>query len=247
MAKKSKNCLTFLNRTKHFCADLELVDILSIANMRNALAEKDDSTLFFYMKKGKYPILEARKNDDDNRRMAIQHLKATLYSSILKDLYEEFTTYLKSLIYEAAIHCRQPERIAAMDSKHKLNYEAKDILKAGSWDNVVSMVVDSIFQALESERSTINLIKKTDAKLGLNISDAIIQDALPFLEARHLLVHSDGKANEEFRHNFPNLKYDHNNYLDIDYDIINLALEKVTALVFEFDLKAISARILDPQ
>ena len=70
--------------------------------------------------------------------------------------------------------------------------------------------MNQIFQQLENERSTINLLSKIKNKLGLSIEQDLIDKALPFLEIRHIFVHSDGKPCKSFLEKYPNTILDTN-------------------------------------
>ncbi len=86
-----------------------------------------------------------------------------------------------------------------------MKFDAKAILQAGNWESVSKLITDSVFQALESERSTLKLFEKVSNKLALDIKQELIDAALPYLEVRHYLVHADGKAPSDFKGKYPNI------------------------------------------
>ena len=95
--------------------------------------------------------------------------------------------------------------------------------------------MEQIFQQLENERSTITLISKIKNKLGLNIPQDSIDAALPYLEVRHVFVHSDGKPCEEFKRKYPEIKLDQSQRILLNSSFAKDAYEKIKKLILEID------------
>ena len=124
------------------------------------------------------------------------HLKRVLAASLVKDLYEDFVDFLAETMARAALAGVDPKRFTG-DARFELN--TKDVLGAGDWNGVVTLVSQKVFRALGTERKTAALISKSAARLGMTIDQAVIDAAMPFLDARHQLVHQDGKADSKYR------------------------------------------------
>lgn len=243
-ANISKEALVFQNRIRSFKEDLELIDIICTANRKNDFLVTDDA-LFRYLCT-KHTELKKRKTCKKSREIVIQHLRKTVYSSYIKDLYEELTTYLKSIIYQAALISKDRGTAHRLLGEHKIQVAAHDILQFSSLDDLVLKIAGDIIQRLEAERSTAELIKKVCNKLGLNPSSDVIEKALPFLEIRHILVHADGKINKEFSAKYPMFKKDSKGRINLNYELIMEATEKVTSLVNEIDKEVLGKAILKP-
>src|SRR5689334_12453937 len=99
---KTKYFARFLNRSAHFDADLELVDILHIAIKHGILVPAEGDALFDFLNSDKHPRLSGRKSTSHGRVIAIGHLKSTLVASFIKDIYEDLTGYITDLIAGAA-------------------------------------------------------------------------------------------------------------------------------------------------
>ena len=54
--------------------------------------------------------------------------------------------------------------------------QANDVLRLATKEDVIKSVTDQVFQQLESEKSTIELLQKTKNKLGLNIAQELIDE-----------------------------------------------------------------------
>lgn len=182
---KTKYLVRFLNRAAQFEADLELIDVFFTASMAGQLAS--NQYLFKYVAPQKHVRLASRKVNRHNRELALNHLKGTIRAAFLKDIYEDVSTYITDLLAGAARAGLSPERLIG---ENKMSFEVNDVLKCGCWESVINLVAESLFRKLENERSTLKLLIAIDKKLNLGVPEKVIQDALPYLEIRHLLVHS---------------------------------------------------------
>ena len=238
---ESKAHNTFVNRVLHFDDDIEFMDIVCRHVARTDFAE--DDKIFKCFDVDKHPNIARHIATQHSRKLIANHCKATLYASYVKDIYEEFSEYLRSIIAEAFDNAKiSPERIAG--GHETISMTLKDILKFQMNGTLTEIIIGRIFQALENERSTIKLINKVCSKLGLTVDESIIQDAVYYLEIRHKLVHADGLADEDFRKSHQGLTYTNDSHIDLTYDTIISLKKNVTALVDAIDREALSKQIL---
>lgn len=108
------------------------------------------------------------------------------------------------------------------------------------------MVIDNLFQKLETEKNTIALIEKFHKKIGIEINETLVDDAISFLEIRHKLVYTDGKVDECFKKQHDNLSYTKSNYIKLSYDSIKEAKQSVFGLVKDIDSKLFKANLVYP-
>jgi hypothetical protein len=191
---KTKVLVRFLNRVAHFEADLELVDVVSIASKKGRLSSTN-GPIFESVQPSKHPRLGNRRNSEGSRKLAVTHLRRTVASPFSKDLYEEVGAYLTDLIAGAARHGMSPERLIG---EHRVSFEASDILRCTTTDEFVTLVAHSVFRKLEEEQSTLKVLQAIDKKLDLGVDETYSAASLPFLEMRYLLVHQHGVAEEAF-------------------------------------------------
>lgn len=243
MAVHSKQYQTFTNRLLHLNADLELIDIIDVS-IKEGLLTSDQKKLFEKISKAKHPVLFKRTATNTNRQLAINHLKQTVFSAYIKDLYEEVYDYLKSVLTEAAVRAKvEPDRLIG---KQHVEVSVSEILRADKLQSVIEDIVAKLFRKLENERSTTALIEKTCGKLGLTIPEEIQSKAIYYLEIRHQLVHADGKADEQFKETHPDLNYTSGNYIDLRFRLIQNARKSVAKFIEEFDAQAISNGLILP-
>ena len=238
---KTKAYFRFQQRCDYYESDLELCELLiqrflDLPDSTQKLAVALGSTNAQHPKLG-------QRNTLRSRQIRGGHLKRTLAASFVKDLYEDFVEYISEVMLRAAEKGVEPSRFVG-DAKFEL--KASEILALGSWDNVVSLISKKVFRALEGERSTIELIRKAAGRLGLKLDQAIVEAAMPYLEARHLLVHQDGRADNNFRHKYPNIAV-RDDKITLDRAFLSAAQSAIDALAREIDREIIAANLIRPE
>lgn len=107
---KSKSLVSFKNKMSHFNGDLDFVDILTQLVENEYFS--DECELFPGSNDVKYTTLSTYNKVKSNRRLVVNHLKSTVYTAYIKDLYEEFSIYLKGTMKEVYNNAKvSPERI----------------------------------------------------------------------------------------------------------------------------------------
>ena len=169
---KSKGFHRLYNRLNDFMCDYELARI--IYSCRNIISGND--ALFKYLDPAKHPELYKHDSTKQARIMIINHLRATIAVTVIKESYEEVTEYLHYILnIGARSGLVKPERIS--DSV-KVSITANDILGTASHTEIISLVTKQIYQSLESERSTIGLVDKICKRLDIHINQSTIDEAL---------------------------------------------------------------------
>lgn len=228
----SKGYKRFTDRLNYFRIDKEVVNVLY--SQREHLA--DDEKILIGVNEADYPLLNVRVSTEQSRIIVIKHLQHTVYVSFIKELYEEVTEYIRYILKEAALNGADTNRLIG---EHNVNMKANEILSKGSKKDIVEYIMNSVFQQLENERSTLELIKKIKTKLGLTFTQPMIDNALPYLELRHVLVHADGKPNADFKTKYPQFKYDQKHKVKLTNDILDAAYENVNKLLNKIDKEMI--------
>lgn len=240
---RTKAYHAFEQKLHYFDDDIELIDVLRLNVIAGELTENGAQGLLKKVDSKKHAHLSRRKNSEGSRKLVINHLRSTLYSAYIKDIYEEVTDYLRTILEQAAESGFDSGRIIG---EHGFKIDAKEVLRSGDWESITEMIADSVFQALESERSTLKLLEKIANKLSLNIDKDLINKALPYLEVRHLLVHSDGKASDEFKQKHPKIKLN-NNQVILNYTFISRMRKEVKKLIEAYDKEVINKNLVHEQ
>ena len=237
----SKAYHAFKQKMSYFDDDIELVDVLRTAVISGDLTDPATNYLMRHVDPARHSHIRRRKNTDGSRKNTINHLRQSVYASYLKDMYEEVTGYLRLILEQAA---RNGLRAGRVVGEHTFKMDAKAILELGSWENVCKSLAESIFQNLEAERSTLNLLRKIPNKLGLDIPDNLIDDALPYLEVRHALVHTDGRLSPDFVAKYPVIPRKSNGCVDLSFTLINEARTKIKVLMEAYDAEVVAKNLL---
>lgn len=236
----TKARLKFLNRAARFDGDIEFVDVIYSAVLHGDLTPPADHPLFLHVEAATHPRLSTQKISEGNRNHVAGHLRKSVYASYVKDLYEDFSEYLAEIV-NVARKGFTPRRIAA---GHKVTLDANEILDCGSWEGVLDLVTESVFDRLGSMSNTQRITQLLDDVLGLNLDEAIVSAAQPYVELRHLLVHADGVATPEFCSNFPGFRAYENETVKLTSSTVREARAAVTALVEHIDARAIAAGLV---
>ena len=76
--------------------------------------------------------------------------------------------------------------------------------------------------------------------MGLSIEQQLIDNALPFLEIRHIFVHSDGKPNSVFLEKYPAIQLDEHNRILLNSAFAKEAYNSINNLLIAIDNDMIS-------
>ncbi|UWR21125.1 hypothetical protein [Sulfitobacter sp. S190] len=239
---KTKAFWRFTQRIGYYDSDIELCDLLVAAYMQRANSG-DDIAVDLGATAASHPVLAGRPNTLASRRTTGNHLRTTVAAAYIKDLYEDFSEYLAEIMAKAALKGINPGQFVG---DVKFDIQAKDILAAGSWDNVVNQISEGIFRKLENEKSTRDLVRKASIRLGLNINNALLDGAMPYLDARHILVHRDGKTDQRYRDAYPAVRL-RSQKIITDLLFAKDAKTAVRALADDIDAKMIAAGLIRPQ
>lgn len=230
----SKGYRRFKSRLDYFLTDKEFVNILVL----NRELLKGEDTIFRQVDSAKHPLLSNRTNNANSRKLVVNHLRRTIYVAFIKDMYEEVTEYMRYILQEGAMNGADTDRLVG---DHPVKMNANDILAMGTKKEIVQAIMRQIFQQLESQRSTIDLISQIEKKLDLSINEQLIKKALLFLEIRHILVHSDGKPDEAFLKRYPTIEVDKQKKIVLNAAFIAEAYDAVNNLLLAID-KAMEAK-----
>ena len=238
----SKHANTFYDTIEEFRRDVEFVDVLANANKDGVLL-KEEGKLFRYVSAKKHSCLSALDDTEENRLNIVQHLRMSVWSSYLKDLYEELMNYLQRLVYEAAQKSKDPSQAKLLIAGDKISLTASDILSYPTIDDLIMKIAEETIRSLDKMHSTKLLLEQICTKFDLKVDRGCIEAALPYIEIRHRLVHADGKADSEFKRAFPAVKITHGKIF-LNYTLTTEATKAMFDLVDAIDGAAIAKGIL---
>lgn len=179
--------------------------------------------------------------NEPNESIEIRKVFATsrikINEQALIELYAFFADYISSVIRE--MENTNPNRILSVvppDSPTDLSY--KDVFTLGNYNAVLDEIARRVFRSLEVERSTPKLLKKFIKATKLNVPVNIKEDALVYLELRHLIIHNNSKADAKFyalnNRGLVNVNTGTKKVV-INYSVSNAAIDAVTSLCQSID------------
>lgn len=83
------------------------------------------------------------------------------------------------------------------DTSTDLSYA--DIFSLGSYAQILDEIARRVYRALEAERCTPKLLDKFIKATKININTVLKEDALLYLEIRHLIIHNNSRADSKLQ------------------------------------------------
>ena len=135
-----------------------------------------------------------------------------------------------------------------------LLYDKKDksltypeIVNLGSYDAIIEDMAKRGFRTLERMQSTPDMLDKLISLFRLSITDSLKEDALLYLQLRHLIIHNYGKADDKFITKNTEGKVKINNInkkITYNYELSNTAMNIVFELCKSIDDELIRQNLL---
>jgi len=213
---------------------LQLMDVaLNIANKQ--VKEKKGSDVKIAQALGvkieQYMQLNIPAEDVDIKRTFVTS-RNKLHEQAIVDLSRIFSDYVANIIAE--VEHKKPMQffeLLTVNSDRTIKYE--DIIRIGNYNQLINEMAHRIFRSLENKRNTKEMLEKIINKADINIDKDIKDNALLFLEIRHLIIHNNTTADEKFL-NMPNndvVKVNRNNMkICLNFETTNNAITQVFRL-----------------
>ena len=235
----SRSFQSFDGKTRSLKQHLQLMDVsLTRANKHCAKYSGNGKLIAETLKvtTASHPQLNIpNQSKDISRTFATSRKK--LNEQAIIELYANFSDYLSSVIRE--LENTRPQQILSIvppNSDTFLTY--KDVFIIGSYPAILDEIAKKVYRSLEDERSTPKLLKRFIKTTKLNVPVNLQEDALTYLEVRHLIIHANSKADSKFHSlNQRNLVTVNptNQMLTINYSMTSAAIDKVVELCKKLD------------
>lgn len=157
------------------------------------------------------------------------------------ELYNLFAYYMKDILKE--MYQLRPKSITEKSNK-ELTYSK--LTEFASIDELVDYMIDDIFKELESLRSTQKLVKRIVGHTKIQIPQALSDEALMYLNIRHLIIHNDSKVDKDFYDKYKNkLSIALNGKVPTDYQTFQAALQAIHDYVKTIDQQLITKNFIN--
>lgn len=160
-----------------------------------------------------------------------------LNQQALIDIYRAFSYYMKNVIAELS-HQNPLKMQGLLSNKADKSMTYPDIINLGTYSAIITDMANKVFRSLENMRSTTDMLDKLLNLTQANINQSIKEDALLYLELRHLIIHNNSRADNKFiaKNNKGLVKINSiNKKISYNYLLSNTAMNVVYQLCKQFD------------
>lgn len=173
------------------------------------------------------------KTTDIKRTFAYSRRK--LNEQAIIELYRLFSDYISNIVSE--LFKNNPyQLLGAITDKNERALFYHEIIQLSSYDAIIEEISKRIYRSFEKQRSTSKLLEKIISTTKISISNEIKQDALLYLEIRHLIIHNNSNVDEKFkRMDKDNKIHTTGKKLNMTYDLANASMNAVFKLCKSID------------
>ena len=151
------------------------------------------------------------------------------------ELYNLFAYYMKDILKE--MYLIKPKSITEKSNK-AITYTK--LTEFSSLDEIVDYMINDIFRELEGIRSTPKLVKRIIGHTKIQIPQVQANEALMYLNIRHLIIHNNSKVDQEFYDKYKNkLTISLNGRAPTDFPTFQSALQSIYTYVQTIDQQLI--------
>lgn len=180
-------------------SDVEMIDCMCSKKAVEKLVEGGIPDKYQYLKQ------DLRLKNENLSSDLVTHLKGFVYASLIKQFHDYVMEYFRTVLRLIA---NNPNKgCVLLDLRracHKEGYKSPDfsftedeIMKASDISQLKDLFAKRVLRRLEQKQDSLDLIKALYKMLGKDVTSTV-DDAMPYLEMRHLLVHNAGWLDREF-------------------------------------------------
>ena len=234
---------------------IQLIDSSLVKTIRTLRSEKKkDETLDINL------ALKVDKDKYDKLNHPLKQypsiIKFTQYKNIEFSIiltYNIFSDYLRSIVSEMfesnplfIVNKAVVEKNG--EDKDDLTLKYAEIVKLGTYELITEKIVTNIFRGFEEQKSTKKLLEKVLKDTKTNISNSKIEEALKYLELRHLIIHNKSKIDAAYAKKYgkkfnPNLK--EGNKIPRKFEVFKSCIKAVFDLCNEIDSELIKTGFIE--
>lgn len=182
---------------------MQLIDasiIQSIRKLRVHPTKEDDINVALGVPATKYNRLNHPTKAFSS---VIRHTQNKNIEFSIIQLYNLFTAYLQNItteMFEAKPMFIVGKAVYNKDGEERehLSMSFADIIKLQTIDNIHEQIVKRVFRSIEELRSTTKLLDKILKDTKVSIPTDMKENALMYLEMRHLFIHNHGKVDAKY-------------------------------------------------
>lgn len=161
------------------------------------------------------------------------------------ELYRLFSDYLLNTIRDLS-HLAPNKLLEVINTKNDRTLSFKELIELGNYDAILEKMAQKVYRTLENQRSTPKLLDKILSITDIHIDNEIKEEALLYLQVRHLIIHNNSKADDDFVSQNGNeiVKIKADRSISFTYLLTNKAITTVFRLCKMLDDKLIEKGIV---
>lgn len=241
---ESKSLQRFRGRIEHLEQHMQAVDVcIALALEVTKTNPKGEKTILGALDKvhAKYNRLKQPVGEGPR---VFNFSKSQSFEHSLIALYRHFGEYLRSILEE--MYSKDPLAVVGKVTGTSLQFH--ELVSLGNYESIVTKMIDTTFRRLEDERSTTKLLEKIIGHTKVKIDDVIREEALRYLELRHLFIHNNGRCDAIYEKvHGKHLKVKDGDDLPTDFKTTSAAMEAVMKLVKSIDHELLHGKFIPPR
>lgn len=241
---ESKSFQRFRNRIEHLEQHLQAIDVcITLALETTKSNPKAAKTILGALGKEQAKYNRLKQPVGESPRV-FNFSKSQSFEHSLIALYRYFGEYLRNILEE--MYGKNPLAVVGKVTGTSLQFH--ELVALGSYESIVQKMIDTTFRRLEDERSTTKLLEKIIGHTKVKINDATREEALCYLELRHLFIHNNGCCDVIFeKAHGKHLKVKDGDTLPTDFKTTSAAMGAVMKLVKSIDHELRNGKFIPPR
>lgn len=184
-------------------------------------------------------------NDAKGINRVVAFSRKKLNEQAFIELYRLFSDYLFNTIRDLS-HTAPNKLLQIISTNNDRALSFKELIELGNYNAILEKMAQKVYRTLENQRSTPKLLDKILSITDIHIDNEIKEEALLYLQVRHLIIHNNSKADDDFvnqnGNNIVKIKADRS--IPFTYLLTNKAITTVFRLCKILDDKLIEKGIV---
>ena len=158
----------------------------------------------------------------------------------LTALHRHSTEYLRGILGE--MYSVNPLVVVG---KAPGTFQFQELVRLGNFEAIGQSMIDSVFRKLENERSTPKLLEKLLNHTGVHLDPIQQENALMYLEMRHLIIHNNGRVDHTFANRYGgSISLREGDRLPMQARTVQSAVRAVSTLVGDIDTQLLAGNLV---
>lgn len=241
---ESKSLQRYRGRIEHLEQHMQAIDVCFTLALEATTANKPAAKTILGALGKEHAKYSRLKQPAGEGLRVFNFSKSQSFEHSLIALYRYFGEYLRNILGE--MYAKEPLAVVGKVAGNSLQFH--ELVNLGSYEAIILKMIDTTFRRLEDERSTTKLLEKIIGHTKVKVDEAVREEALRYLELRHLFIHNNGKCDVIFeKAHGAHLKIKDGDDLPTDYKTTSAAVAAVTKLLKTIDHELTHAKFILPR